>query len=154
MTPEMEARSLAVAQIFGRALAEAPRLSFNEARERLRDAGREAVAVAATENERAEVKRRAAESILMLACSRNESWSVVRASFEKVRALGFTDANRHVQDAALLARWCIDNRAHHDDALRELRSARVHAGRLRKDRELRTRLSEQVTEFEKLLGKE
>ncbi len=45
--------------------------------------------------------------------------SLVRG-FSRVQALGFTDADRHVQDAALLARWSIDHHAHIDDTLREL----------------------------------
>jgi hypothetical protein len=149
-----EERSMGVARVLGVALAEAARLPFAQAKRRLADAAREASVLAATERERGEVKRRAAESLLMVACSRGEPWPSVRSSFGAVEQLGFTDADRHVQDAVLLARWCIDNSAHRDDARRELRRARAHAARLRKDEELRTRLLAQVAEFEKLLGNE
>ena len=145
---------MAVARVLGVALAEAARLPLARAKRRLADAARDASVLAATVREREEVKRRAAESLLMVACSRNEPWRSVRSSFDAVERLGFTNADRHVQDAALLARWCIDNRAHRDDARRELRRARAHAGRLRKNEELRVRLLAQAGEFEKLLGKE
>ena len=126
MTKDQQTRSLAVAKVLGSALTEAARASFPDARLRMARAAKEASSFAATEHERVEVKRRVAESILLLACSRNESWQAVRASFEKVRAFGFTDADRHVQDAALLARWCIDNRHRIDAALEEVRRARLH----------------------------
>ncbi len=144
---------MAVAKILGGALAEASRLPFIEAKRRVSDAAREAASVAATKQERIEVKRRAAESILLLACSRNDSWSATRAAFAGVEALGFTDADRHVQDAALLARWCIDHRAHLDEAVRELRRARLHVKRLRKDPTLRARLLEQLAEMEGRLAR-
>jgi hypothetical protein len=149
-----EERSMAVARVLGVALAEAARLPFALAKRRLGAASREAAALAATARERKEVQRRAAEGLLMVACSRNESWSSVKSSFGAVGRLGFTDADRHVQDAALLARWCFDNHAHRDDALRELRRARAHAGRLRSNGELRVRLLAQVAEFERLLTNE
>ncbi len=147
-----EKRSMGVARVLGVALAEAARLPFAEAKRRLADAAREASSLAATAREREEVKRRAAESLLIMACSRSEPWPSVKSSFGAVEKLGFTDADRHVQDAVLLARWCIDNRAHRDDALRELLRARAHAARLRNDQELRTRLLAQVAKFEELLG--
>ena len=145
-------RSLAVARVLDAALAEAARLGWEDAERRLRQGERDAVALGGTPGERVEIGRRIAERLLLLACSRNEAWSLIRASFDAVEALGFTDADRHVQMAALMARWCIDNHAHHEDALRKLRRARAHVARLRKNEELRKRLLAQVAEFEKLLG--
>jgi hypothetical protein len=50
------------------------------------------------------------------------------------------------------SRWRLDDGGHIDDALSELRRARFHVVRLRKDPKLRKRLLRQVAETERALA--
>lgn len=147
-----EERSHAVARTIGESVAGSSRLPFVLARESIAAATRTASGLVATPTERREVKRRAAEALLMLACSKREAWATMRWCYSKVEALGFSDAGRQVQDAVLLARWCIDNEANREFALSELRRAKLRVARLRRDRSLRKRLLSQIADFERLLG--
>jgi hypothetical protein len=142
-----ERMSMEVARIVGLALAEAGRLPLNQARSLLSRAERQALALAATPLERLRIRRRVAESQILVACSRSDRWAPVRRCWAKIEALGFADADRQLQDAVLVARWCLDHGSNLAFALREVTRARRRAARLRRDGGLRVRLLAQADSF-------